>query len=88
MKIYILGDSFSDNIFTEAINCLDNNIENSDGIYRYNKLLRENNIKDPLHWTDYLKSWGNEIINLSQNGCSNYSIFNQFPDIDSNYNVK
>lgn len=86
MKIYILGDSFSDNIFTEAINRLDNNIEASDGIYRYVKLLRENNIKDPMHWTDYLKSWGHEIINVAQNGCSNYSIFNQFPKIDSNYN--
>ena len=86
MKIYILGDSFSSNIFKEAINCLDNNIEANNGIYRYVKLLRENNINDPLHWTDYLKSWGYEIINLSQNGCSNYSIFNQFPKIDSNHN--
>lgn len=86
MKIYILGDSFSVNIFTEVIDCLDNNIESNDVIYRYVKLLRENNIKDPVHWTDYLKSWGHEVINLSQNGCSNYSIFNQFPDIDSNYN--
>ena len=86
MRIYILGDSFSDNIFKEVINCLDNNIEANDGIYRYVKLLRENNINDPLHWTDYLKSWGYEIINLSQNGCSNYSIFNQFPKIDSNHN--
>ncbi len=85
MKIYILGDSFSDNIFKEAIDKLDNNIEGNNGIYRYVKLLRENNIKDPLHWTDYLESWGHEIINLSQNGCSNYSIFNQFPKINSNY---
>ena len=85
MKIYILGDSFSDNIFTEVINKLDNNIENNDGIYRYIKLLRENKINDPIHWSDYLKSWGHEIVNLSQNGCSNYSIFNQFPKIDLNY---
>ena len=85
MKIYVLGDSFSDNIFTEAINNLDNNIEANDGIYRYIKLLRENKINDPIHWSDYLKSWGYEIINLSQNGCSNYSIFNQFPKIDLNY---
>jgi hypothetical protein len=52
MKIYILGDSFSVNIFTEVIDCLDNNIESNDVIYRYVKLLRENNIKDPVHWTD------------------------------------
>ena len=39
MRIYVLGDSFSDNIFTEAINCLDNDIEASDGIYRYVKLF-------------------------------------------------
>lgn len=85
MRIFILGDSFSDNIFTKAIYDLDNNIEDNDGIYRYIKLLRENKINDPIHWSNYLKSWGYEIINLSQNGCSNYSIFNQFPKIDLNY---
>ena len=86
MKIYILGDSFTDNIFKTAIYNLDNNIESSDGIYRYVKLLREKKIKDPLHWGDYLESWGYEIVNLGENGCSNYSIFNQFPRIDTNYN--
>jgi hypothetical protein len=85
MRIFILGDSFSDDIFRRAIYDLDNNIESTDGIYRYVKLLRENNIKDPLNWCDYLKSWGHEIINLAQHGCSNYSIFNQFARIDSNY---
>jgi hypothetical protein len=86
MRIFLLGDSFTDNIFKEAIYKLDNNIESGDGIYRYVKLLREKKIKDPLHWGDYLESWGYEIVNLGENGCSNYSIFNQFPRIDTNYN--
>jgi hypothetical protein len=86
MRIFILGDSFSDNIFKQAIYNLDNNIESTDGIYRYVKFLRENNIKDPLNWCDYLESWGHEVINLAQHGCSIYSIFNQFAHIDSNYN--
>ena len=85
MKIYVLGDSFSDNIFKDTIDKLDNNIESTDGIYRYVKLLRDKKIEDPIHWTDYLKSWGHEIINLAQNGCSNYSIFNQFAEIGLNY---
>jgi hypothetical protein len=86
MRIFILGDSFSDNIFKQAIYNLDNNIEATDGIYRYVKFLRENNIKDPLNWCDYLELWGHEVINLAQHGCSIYSIFNQFAHIDSNYN--
>ena len=86
MRIFVLGDSFSDNIFKEAIDKLDKNIESTDGIYRYIKSLRDNLISDPLHWTDYLKLWGHEIVNLAQTGCSNYSIFNQFARIDSNYN--
>jgi hypothetical protein len=85
MRIFILGDSFSDNIIEGTIDYLNNNKIAHDGVYRYIKLLRENNINDPIHWTDYLKSWGHEIINLSQNGCSNYSIYNQFSKIDSNY---
>jgi len=86
MRIFTLGDSFSDNIFKPVIDNLENNIETTDGIYRYIKLLRENKINDPLHWTNYLKLWGHEIINLAQAGCSNYSIFDQFPKIDLNYN--
>ena len=85
MRLHILGDSFSDNIFTESINNLDNGVEATDGIYKYIKLLRENKINDPLHWSDYLKSWGHEVINLAQTGCSNYSIFNQFAEIGLNF---
>lgn len=85
MRIFVLGDSFSDNIFEHAIHNLNNNIQSTDGIYRYIKSLRENKKGDPIHWTDYLKLWGYEVINLSQTGCSNYSIFNQFASIGYNY---
>ena len=85
MRIFTLGDSFTDNTFKVSINQIDNNIEEHDGIYKYVKLLRENNIKNPLHWTDYLELWGHEIINLGQNGCSNFSIFDSFNNIDPNY---
>ena len=84
MRVFLLGDSFSDNIFTQSISDLDNNRHATDGIYRYIKLLRENKIADPLHWSDYLNLWGYEVVNLAQTGCSNYSIFNQFAGIDSN----
>jgi hypothetical protein len=86
MRLFLLGDSFTDNIFSGAIDNVNNKIITTDGIYRYVKLLRDNKLNDPIHWTDYLKSWGYDVINLSQPGCSNYSIFNQFPKIDSNYN--
>ena len=86
MRLFLLGDSFTDNIFKEAIYKLDNNIESGDGIYRYVKLLREKKIKDPLHWSDYLESWGHEVVNLGQNGVSNYSILDQFANISKNFN--
>jgi hypothetical protein len=85
MRIFVLGDSFSDNIFKEVIDKLDNNIESTDGIYRYIKSLREKNFSDPIHWTEYLKLWGHEVINLAQTGCSNYSVFNQFAEINPTY---
>jgi hypothetical protein len=81
MKIYVLGDSFTDNLFKHEINALDNNQHREGQIYDYVKLLRSKNLPDPLYFEDYLKLWGHEVINLGQGGCSNYSIYHQFTQI-------
>lgn len=82
MKIYILGDSFTDNLFKYEIDAINNN-ENRDPsqIYQYIKLLKENDLEYPLHFGDYLKLWGHEVINLGIGGCSNESIYHQFTQI-------
>jgi hypothetical protein len=81
MKIYVLGDSFTDNLFKYEIEALNNNQYRIGEIYEYVKLLRSKNLPDPLYFEDYLKLWGHEVINLGQGGCSNYSIFHQFSQI-------
>jgi hypothetical protein len=81
VKIYILGDSFTDNLFKYEIDVLDKNQEHQGPIYDYVKLLRKNKFHDPLYFEDYLKLWGHEVINLGQGGCSNESIFHQFTQI-------
>lgn len=83
MKIYILGDSFTDNLFKYEIDAIENNQPRSDEnpIYQYVKFLKNQNLPYPLHFGDYLKLWGHEIINLGKGGCSNNSIYHQFTQI-------
>jgi hypothetical protein len=47
----------------------------------YIKLLRSQNLPDPLYFDDYLRLWGHEVVNLGKGGCSNYSIYHQFTQI-------
>ena len=81
MKIYILGDSFADNLYKTEINRIING-ENRDGpISEYVKLLKNKNLPYPMHFGDYLESWGHEVVNLGSGGCSNESIYHQFTQI-------
>jgi hypothetical protein len=81
MKIYILGDSFTDNLFKNEINKFKNNEKGESPIREYVKLLRNKNLPDPMHFEDYLRMWGHEVINLGKGGCSNYAIYHQFTQI-------
>ena len=86
MRIFVLGDSFSDNILKHSITTIDNvNPDQKGATFDYVRLLRKNNLPDPLHFQDHLRLWGHEVINLAQNGVSNYSIFDQFANIDQNF---
>ena len=81
MKIYILGDSFTDNLFKIEIDRIKNNEDGKSQIREYINFLRNKNLPDPMHFEDYLKMWGHEVINLGKGGCSNYSIYHQFTQI-------
>lgn len=81
MKIYILGDSFTDNLFKKEIDKLRNNEKGESPIRDYVNVLRSQNLVDPMHFEDYLRMWGHEVINLGKGGCSNYSIYHQFTQI-------
>jgi hypothetical protein len=81
MKIYVLGDSFTDNLFKYEINAIKNGTHSEGQLNEYVKLIKSKNLPDPLYFEDYLKLWGHEVINLGQGGCSNESIFHQFTQI-------
>jgi hypothetical protein len=81
MKIYLLGDSFTDNLFKIELNHDKNNEKRENQIRDYVDLLRSQNLSDPMYFEDYLKMWGHEVINLGKGGCSNYSIYHQFTQI-------
>jgi hypothetical protein len=81
MKIYILGDSFGENLFKCEIDALNNNQYRQGETYEYVKLLRNQNLSDPLHFGDYLELWGHEVVNLGVGGCSNETIYHQFTQI-------
>jgi hypothetical protein len=81
LKIYILGDSFGENLFKTEIDAIINGEKRDGPLSKYVNLLRNKNLPDPLHFGDYLKLWGHEVINLGKGGCSNDSIFHQFTQI-------
>lgn len=84
-RIFLLGDSFADNLFKNNIEFYEKGEQAGNGVYDFVKLLRNSGLKDPLHFEDYLRSWGYEVINLGEGGCSVYSIYYQFTKIDKQF---
>jgi hypothetical protein len=93
MRIFVLGDSFADNLFAEAYNYigkfspseLNNRSRNFSPIQRYLLSLKNENIDKAKWFTDWLEEWGYEIINLGTGGCTNQHIFYQFAKIDKEF---
>ena len=84
-RIFLLGDSFTDNLFEKNIKLYENGDRAGNGVFDFVQLLRNSGLKDPLHFEDYLRSWGYEVINLGEGGCSIYSIYYQFTKIDKQF---
>jgi hypothetical protein len=93
MRIFVLGDSFADNLFEEAYNWIgkfsnhglkDRSFHFSP-IQRYLISMKNENIDKAKWFTDWLEEWGYEVINLGTGGCSNQNIFYQFAKIDKEF---
>jgi hypothetical protein len=74
MRIFVLGDSFSDNLFEKAYK----NIDDSSVISNYLKELQNKGIDKALWFTDHLTNWGYEVHNYGIGGCTNEHILYQF----------
>jgi hypothetical protein len=89
MRIFVLGDSFADNLFAEGYDHIINHDVNSpyplSPIANYMLSLQKENIEDAKWWTDWLEEWGYEVINFGLGGCSNQNIFYQFAKIDKEF---
>jgi hypothetical protein len=92
MRIFVLGDSFADNLFAEAYHWIHSSENNTTGyvykfspIQRYLMSMKEANIDKAKWFSDWLEEWGYEIINLGVGGCSNQNIFYQFAKIDKEF---
>jgi hypothetical protein len=94
MRIFVLGDSFADNLFSEGYNWIskfsdealnDYSKYHFSPIQKYLISLKKENIENAKWWTDWLEEWGYEIVNLGVGGCSNQNIFYQFAKINKEF---
>jgi hypothetical protein len=89
MRIFVLGDSYADNLFAEGYDDISKYDVNSpyslSEIAKYLISLQNSNIENAKWWTDWLEEWGYEIVNLGLGGCSNQNIFYQFAKIDKEF---
>jgi len=90
MRIFVLGDSFANNLFAKAYrdiikyNTTNPNL-NLSQISKYLISLQNENIENAKWWTDWLEEWGYEVINLGEEGCTNQQIFYQFAKINKEF---
>ena len=77
MRLFLLGDSFTDNLYRRD-RAYDANIENY-----LNKF--EGSGIEPKWFSDHLESWGYEIHNLGITGASNHDIINRLARIDKKF---
>jgi hypothetical protein len=84
-RIFILGDSFADNLYSKEKESIDAGYPLGSGIARYVDTFIKNKITLPLYFDDWLKEWGYEVYNYGIGGCSNYEIMYQFSKIDKDF---
>lgn len=84
-RIFILGDSFADNLYSKEKQSIDDGHPLNSGIARYIDFFIKNRIALPLYFDDWLKEWGYDVYNYGVGGCSNYDIMYQFSKIDKEF---
>lgn len=82
MRIFLLGDSFTDNLYQKEIKKIHDESDltdlNTNDVLKYVLLFKEKKLPYPLYFDDYLRFFGHEVINFGEGGCTIYDIFNQF----------
>ena len=84
-RIFILGDSFADNLYSKEKAAIDAGKPLNSGVATYIDFFIKNKIALPLYFDDWLKEWGYEVYNYGIGGCSNYEIMYQFSKIDKDF---
>lgn len=82
MRLFVLGDSFTENLFENYNKQID------DGNYNITKYLnkfKSDGINDYLWWTDWLKTMNYEVHNFGKSGCDINDIIYQFGQIDTKF---
>lgn len=80
MRVFVLGDSYSDNLFKDSQTHLHLN-----EIKKYVDSVNEETSEKAMWWTDWLSEWGHEVYNFAVGGSSLESLIYQFGKIDENY---
>jgi hypothetical protein len=82
MRLFVLGDSFTENLFENYDNQI---IDGNHGVTNYLDKLKSKNIDDYVWWTDWLKNMGYDVYNFGKSGCDINDIIYQFGQIDSKF---
>jgi len=82
MRIFVLGDSYSDNLFQRS-----KETTNLPEITKYVDSVNEETSEKAKWWTDWLSEWGYEVFNYAIGGSTMESLIYQFAKIDENYEV-
>jgi hypothetical protein len=89
MRIFLLGDSFTANLFqTEFKKIINNKITPEDynyNMFKYVNTFYQKQNYSPFHFSDWLKEWGYEVYNFANGGASLDEIIHQFAKIPLKY---
>lgn len=86
-RIYLLGDSFTDNLYKEQLFSirLNPNKINGGEVRKYVEYILKETNNAPFYFDDWLSYWGYDVYNFGLGGCSIYHTFNQFAKIHKNF---
>lgn len=89
MRIFLLGDSFTYNLFEKEFEkIISNKIAPYDyeyEMFKYVNQFYEKEKKPPFHFSDWLKEWGYDVYNFAKGGASLDEIIHQFGNIPLDY---
>lgn len=89
MRIFLLGDSFTYNLFEKEFEKIINNTiapyDYEYVMFKYVNHFYKKEKKPPFHFSDWLKEWGYDVYNFAKGGASLDEIIHQFGNIPLDY---